>query len=306
VIFPKVGGALLTNKKRVLGCPSTFDNNIMGIVPQRCEGEWLFYWFQTIDLGSLSNTQALPSIRQSVVASLELPLPPPDEQRQIAAVLRAQMAVVEAARAAAKARIEAALTLPSAFVRDALRAGTTKRHSLGACLIEIRNGVGTNWSKYPVLGATREGLAPAKEGVGKAPERYKLVDPVSVFYNPMRILLGSIAIVDEMNATGITSPDYVVVKGRPGVLDTRWFYYWFRSAHGEHLITSLSRGAVRERILFNRLAAGKIDLPDYETQLRTSEGMKQVNPLLDNIEKEAQTIDALPSAILRQVFLDGM
>ena len=82
----------------------------------------------------------------------------------------------------------------------------------------------------------------------------------------MRILLGSIAMVDVGDAPGITSPDYVVVKGKKGVLDTRWFYYWFRSANGAHLIESLSRGAVRERILFNRLTAGEIDIPNYETQ----------------------------------------
>ena len=173
---------------------------------------------------------------------------------------------------------------------------------LGDCLTKIRTGIGADWSKYPVLGATRNGLAPAKEGVGKAPERYKLVDPVTVFYNPMRILLGSIAMVDEENTTGITSPDYVVVKGRPGILNTRWFYYWFRSTHGAHLIDSLSRGAVRERILFNRLAAGEIELPDYETQLRVSGRMKQVRPVVEIITKELQTIDALPSAILREVF----
>jgi type I restriction enzyme, S subunit len=101
--------------------------------------------------------------------------------------------------------------------------GNTHLCRLSDCLVEIRTGVGADWSKYPVLGATRNGLAPAKEGVGKAPERYKPIDPVTVFYNPMRILLGSIAMVDEGDATGITSPDYVVVKGRPGILDTRWF-----------------------------------------------------------------------------------
>lgn len=156
------------------------------------------------------------------------------------------------------------------------------------------------------MGATRDGLAPAKEGVGKAPERYKLVDPVTVFYNPMRILLGSIAMIDVGNTTGITSPDYVVVKGRPGILDTRWFYYWFRSTYGAHLIESLSRGAVRERILFNRLAGGNIQLPEYGAQLCASEGMKRVSPIVESITKELQAIDALPAAILREVFAGRM
>ncbi len=233
---------------------------------------------------------------------IDIPLPPLAEQHRIAVVLREQMAAVDKARTAAQARLEAVKALPAAFIREARQIGHKHHHTLGDCLIEVRNGVGADWSKYPVLGATREGLAPAKEGVGKAPERYKLVDPTTVFYNPMRILLGSIALVDDGDVAGITSPDYVVVKGRPGVLHTRWFYHWFRSSQGAHLIESLSRGAVRERILFNRLAAGKVEIPDYEIQARTAEQMKRVKPIMESITKELEAINALPASLLRRAF----
>lgn len=110
------------------------------------------------------------------------------------------------------------------------------------------------------------GLAPAKDPVGKAPERYKLVSPGTVFYNPMRIMIGSIAMVDDDDAAGITSPDYVVLKGREGKVHSRWFYYWLRSPYGKRCIESLARGAVRERMLFNRLANGEMVLPPYSEQ----------------------------------------
>jgi type I restriction enzyme S subunit len=247
-------------------------------------------------------THGTLKIDTRVLERWQIPIPPLPEQARIASYIGEQMAAVEKARAAAQARLEAALALPAALAADTVRNGPTLRRLLGDCLVEVRNGVGADWAKYPVLGATRAGLAPAKEGVGKAPDRYKLVDPVSVFYNPMRILLGSIAMVDEGDPSGITSPDYVVVKGRPGVLDARWFYYWFRSAKGAHLIESLSRGAVRERILFNRLAAGEVEVPVYETQCRASERMQKVRPVVDRIRTEIETIDALPAAILRRVF----
>ena len=247
-------------------------------------------------------TTGIASINQRVLKAFPVLLPPLTEQRRIAGVLREQMAAVEKARVAAQARLEAAMALHESYIRESLVKGKTSRHSLSNCLIEVRNGVGPDWSKYPVLGATRGGIAPAKEGVGNTPERYKFVDPITVFYNPMRILLGSIAMVDEYDAPGITSPDYVVVKGRPGVLDTRWFYYWFRSTQGAHLIDSLSRGAVRERILFNRLAAGEIELPDYETQKRASARMKEVKPAVEAIKKELIAINALPAALLRRAF----
>jgi len=242
------------------------------------------------------------SINRNTLENFWIPLPPLPEQKRIASILKEQMAAIDKARTAAEARLEAVTALPGALVKASLHVGEKQRLSLGKCLVEIKHGVGPEWSKYPVLGATREGLALAREGVGKMPQRYKLVDPVTVFYNPMRILLGSIAMVDVCDKPGITSPDYVAVKGLPGVLDSRWFYYWFRSAEGAHLINSLSRGAVRERMLFNRLGAGEIDIPNYEAQLQASKRLVQIRPIVDSIKQELQTINALPAALLRKAF----
>jgi type I restriction enzyme S subunit len=152
--------------------------------------------------------------------------------------------------------------------------GGRKRLSLSSCLVEVTHGIGCNDREHPLLGATRAGLAPAKEGFGKSPERYKLVDRGTIFYNPMRILLGSIAMVDERDEVGVTSPDYVVFKTTQGLLDSRWFYFWLRSREGETFIRSLARGAVRERMLFRRLASAEVDLPTWEAQIAASQKLK--------------------------------
>lgn len=291
----------------LLDAPCAFNQDIRAIKPgESLHAEFLAWALRAYAPRILEHrdmvTHGTLKIDMSVLERWHVPIPALPEQAQIAVHIGAQMASVEKARAAAQARLEAALALPAALAADTFSHGATQRRLLGDCLVEIRNGIGTQWAQYPVLGATRTGLAPAKEGVGKAPERYKLVDHETVFYNPMRILLGSIAMVDEGDTIGITSPDYVVVKGRPGILDTRWFYYWFRSAKGAHLIESLSRGAVRERILFNRLAAGKIEIPEYEAQVQASERMKQVKPIVESIGEELKAINALPSALLRRAF----
>ena len=119
VIFPKVGGALLTNKKRVLGFEATFDNNVMGVVPREVDGGWLLRWVQTIDLRTLANTQALPSIRQSDVAALEIPLPPLPEQRALATRLTAELSAATTLRAALEARLAEIERLPAALLRTA-------------------------------------------------------------------------------------------------------------------------------------------------------------------------------------------
>jgi len=232
----------------------------------------------------------------------DIPLPPLAEQKRIAAILNEQMAAVERARKAAEEQAHAAELYPVALVRESLQKSRPRRMVLGECLEEVRTGIGPDWAKYPVLGATRQGLAPAKDPVGKTPERYKPVTCGTVFYNPMRILLGSIAMVDDSDTPGITSPDYVVVQGKEGVLDSRWFYYWFRSPFGAHLVESLSRGAVRERILFNRLAEGMIEIPSIDAQEEASAKMRDVAASRKTIAEQLDIINRLPAALLRRAF----
>jgi type I restriction enzyme S subunit len=179
---------------------------------------------------------------------------------------------------------------------------TVRNIPLSEALIEVSSGVGPKWSEYRVLGATRAGLALAKEPVGKSPERYKLVEPGTIFYNPMRIMIGSIAMVDDGDEPGITSPDYVVFRTRPGVLHHRWFYYWLRSKYGEDLIRSLARGAVRERLLFKRLANGTVGAPNWDTQLSVAQRLSLASSAESTCLEALAAAKALPTSWLRSFF----
>lgn len=89
-IFPKVGGALHTNKKRFLSREALVDNNIMGLISrdvERCLPEFLFTWFQTVNLSSIANAGPLPSINAHQLYDLLVPLPETGEQRSIVSVL---------------------------------------------------------------------------------------------------------------------------------------------------------------------------------------------------------------------------
>ena len=80
VIFPKVGAAVYTNKKRILSCEALIDNNVMGVTVtavDRCLPYFLYTYFQTLDLTTVSNPGPLPSINAKRINSMEMPLPPP-------------------------------------------------------------------------------------------------------------------------------------------------------------------------------------------------------------------------------------
>ena len=186
---------------------------------------------------------------------------------------------------------------PVAIVQKGVR-----RVRLSDCLTEVNKGVGPSWKNYRVLGATRDGLAAAKEPVGKQPERYKLVEPGTIFYNPMRILIGSIAFVDEGQEPGITSPDYVVFRSQQGIVHPRWLYYWLRSDQGAAFIKTLARGAVRERMLFRRLAAAETFIPPYDAQIEFANQVLAVQRARSAAEAQLEAATALRIVHLRTVF----
>lgn len=65
VVFPRVGAALRTNKKRILPAPALVDDNLMTVVvteDSTCLSEFLYYWFESINIEQFANDGALPSI----------------------------------------------------------------------------------------------------------------------------------------------------------------------------------------------------------------------------------------------------
>jgi type I restriction enzyme, S subunit len=77
VIFPKRGGAIATNKKRLLGRPALIDPNLMALVakPRAISPDYLYFWCQTLDLSKLSNGGVIPQLNRKDLAPLEVPVP---------------------------------------------------------------------------------------------------------------------------------------------------------------------------------------------------------------------------------------
>jgi len=85
VVFPKRGGAIATNKKRLLGRPALLDPNLMAVIakPEALSADYLYFWCQTLDLAKLSNGGVIPQLNRKDLAPLQIPVPPLDQQARV-------------------------------------------------------------------------------------------------------------------------------------------------------------------------------------------------------------------------------
>lgn len=89
IIFPKIGAAIATNKKRQLTIPSCIDNNIMGVTPDAdvLLPDYLYYLFLNKNLSDFASSANPPSIRKSDVENWEINIPSLSDQLKTVSIL---------------------------------------------------------------------------------------------------------------------------------------------------------------------------------------------------------------------------
>lgn len=91
IIFPKRGAAIATNKKRIANEWTAFDPNVIGVIGGTdLDQDFLFHWFQTFDLKTITEPGPTPQLNKKNLEPLTIPVPPTlDEQREIVGILDA-------------------------------------------------------------------------------------------------------------------------------------------------------------------------------------------------------------------------
>lgn len=86
IIFPKIGGAIATNKRRILTRPSAIDNNCLGITfSAELSLDWCFLLLTSLNFAEYQAGTAVPALQQGVLGQIVIGLPPREEQERIVA-----------------------------------------------------------------------------------------------------------------------------------------------------------------------------------------------------------------------------
>lgn len=96
VIFPKIGGAISTNKRRIVSRPTAIDNNCLGLIPKgEATTEWLFLVLSSIDFSQYQVGTSVPALSQGIIAEIQCFLPSEEEQSRIVAKVDELMALCD-------------------------------------------------------------------------------------------------------------------------------------------------------------------------------------------------------------------
>ena len=121
IIFPKRGGAILTNKKRLLSRLSCFDLNTMGVINSLASisTEYLWHWFQSLDLAKIYDGSNVPQINNKNVEPLLFPICSIEEQREVSSILEKVLSLVDETEADISRELWKAETLRQSVLKKA-------------------------------------------------------------------------------------------------------------------------------------------------------------------------------------------
>lgn len=84
VVMPKAGGAIATNKKRIVRIPGPVDLNCLAVIPgPELLPDYLHTWFLQVDLRRLSDGSVLPQLSKRKIEGLRVPVPSLESQAEL-------------------------------------------------------------------------------------------------------------------------------------------------------------------------------------------------------------------------------
>lgn len=297
-----------------------------GLAAIRCKDDainWFIFWvLRSIEsqIASLGSGSTFNAISRDDLINLKISLPPIEEQKRITAKIQELMQEVKRARTTCEKQLEAAKALPAAYLREVFESETAKkweRKRLGE-VCEIFSGSSAPQEmkhfengKYPFVRV---------QDIGKYGRTSNLVD-IKDCLNALAIkelrlkkarrgtiLFPKSGAAITTNNRAILGIDAFIVshlaalKVKEGIADNYFVYCWLCLTDMVQYMENPGYPSLK----LSTISKISIPLPSLNIQhyiaTNLKEKMAEVEKLRTRIEKQIETINALPQAIFRKAF----
>jgi type I restriction enzyme S subunit len=107
IVFPKRGAAIFLNKVNIVDRPSLIDPNLMGWeIGNRADASFIAYALKCRKLDELADVSTVPQINNKHIGPERFPVPPLQDQREIVAFLKTELAQLDTLTAEAQRAID--------------------------------------------------------------------------------------------------------------------------------------------------------------------------------------------------------
>lgn len=263
-------------------------------------------------LRAISQGTKVFSINFPLIEKVKFFLPPMEEQRRIVEVLECWDKGIELVKKLIEQK-----ELQKKYLMQQLLSGNRRLKGftdkwiikkLENLLIQI-NERNRGENCYPILSVTNtRGIVRADEHfskrvAGKDLSNYKIVHKGNFAYNPSRINVGSIALLDAYIA-GLLSPMYVVFKCSQEI-DLLYFKFLIQDTTFLTKVANSAQGSVRSTVDFEILSSIKIKFPSSKREQQAIAAvLSSADKEIDLLKQKQAKLEAQKKGLM-QVLLTG-
>ena len=312
IVFPKNGGAVFTNKKRILSQDSVIDLNSEGLFHKDyIDVMFLYYFLQLIDLKDYSKGAALPTIDMTALKNVSINVPPLEEQKRIVKILDEKFAQLETIKTNAQTNLQNAKDLFQSQLKKAFSNTTWEKKRLDeVCAITsklVDPALPEYLDLYHVGGANIESetgllldLKTSKEE-GLSSGKFTF-DESMVLYNKIRPYLKKVARPDF---AGLCSADMYPLNPKDNITKDYLYYILISDDFTKYAISKSDRAGM-PKVNRKALFAYECYLPPLPEQKRIVKELdtlsEKVKALCAIYENQIADCDELKQAYLQKAF----
>lgn len=302
IVYPKNGGAVFTNKRRILATESVIDLNTGGFVcGERLNQAYTYMFFCGLDFRKISKGTALPTIDQKKLHQTKIPVPSLEEQSRIVTRLGEAFAEIDRAEKAYEELQTLAGVLRGQILQEAIEGKLVPQlaeegvvEQIGAAPEEVPFEIPEKWKWY-YLGSVIEygksnqvsgdeitsqtwvlDLEDIEKNTGRILEKKRGVPSTSnknkfesgyVLYSKLRPYLNKVVVADE---AGVCTTEIVPinVNGASVPLDAKYLQTYLMSPFFVNYANQASYGVKMPRLGTKDARAALIPIPPLEEQKR--------------------------------------
>lgn len=259
------------------------------------------------EIAKLAQGFSIVHLYEKELKTLKIPLPQLKEQRKIAEILSSydEAILLTSNLISAKKEFKKALmqNLLTAKIRFPNFNGIWKEVKLGKFIKEqtIRNTKNINLvlSVTNKFGFVEQSNYFEKEVASKDTSNYKVIKNGNFAYNPSRINVGSIALLENFEV-GILSPMYVIFDCLDGI-NKKFLKYWLQSHNFTGNLYKYLAGSVRETLKFKDMKNFKIKLPNLAEQTKIAEILSSVDDEIDLLNQKLEQLNLQKRGIMQNL-----